>query len=171
MAQHGDELLPQFGSFPFVQQGRLADPQPFLHVQMEADQIGEQLEHADRLGFVQTGGPGVYGAQGAEEPPVRTVDRHRDIALETIHSRRRVAAENFILRDIIDDHKLAAVADLIANRGLNLQFTARLETERDLIAYSAGDPTIFGYPRHRRETQTRGAAHDFKNRRHGVDSP
>jgi hypothetical protein len=82
-----------------------------------------------------------------------------------------MAAENSVLRDVIDDHKLAAVADLIANRGFHPQFTAWRKTERNLVAHRAGDPAILGHPRHRRKTKARSAADDLKDRRHGIDFP
>src|SRR4051812_34833698 len=80
-----------------------------------------------------------------------------------------MAGESLILRNVVDDHKLVGLAYLVTNGGFHLKFAARLETERDLVANGAGDPTILGHPRHRRESQAGSAAHNLQDRRYGID--
>ena len=68
--------------------------QPLVRVEMEGDQLGEQLEHADRSpGCFSLRRPRIDRAQRAEELAVGQQDRHRDVALEAVHRRRVVAAE------------------------------------------------------------------------------
>jgi hypothetical protein len=108
-------------------------------------------------------------AQGSEEPAVGTAYRHRDIALEAVHLRRRMTAEIRILRDMVDHHELAAVADLITDGGLHLELAVWLEAERDVVLHRAGDPAILGDACNRREAHARRTAHDIEDERHDVD--
>lgn len=80
-----------------------------------------------------------------------------------------MAAIDLVLRHVVDDDGLAAVADFVADRRSDLEFAAGLETERDLVADGAGDPSVLRHPRNRRESHSRGTADDFKDRRDGVD--
>src|SRR4029079_9795122 len=100
--------------------------------------------HADDLRVLQFGRLRIDRTQRAEERTVATEDRHRDVALETVQVRRRVAAEIAVLRDVVDDDRIAAGADGIADCRLNLQLATGFQPERDLIAYRAGDPAILG---------------------------
>ncbi len=169
VAHDGDELLPQLRGLSLVQKGRLTELQALLCVEMEGNQIGKQLEHADCLRRVQASRSGVNGAQGTEEPPARAVYRHRNVALKAVLLRRWMVTEGLILRGVINDDVLAAVAELITDGGLYLEFAARMETERDLVTHGTGDPTMLGHSRHRGEAQPRRAAHDLKDLRDGVD--
>ena len=45
-----------------------------------------------------------------------------------------MGGEAGILGDVIDDHQLAAGADLVADRGAQLELAARLQAEGDLVA-------------------------------------
>src|SRR5918995_5346988 len=100
---------------------------------MKADQLGEQLEHADRLGIVQMRRTRVDGAEGAEEGAVRQDDRHREIALEAIERRGVMAAEGFVLGHVVDDDGLPGLADLVADRSLDLQLAAGLKSELNIV--------------------------------------
>ena len=64
----------------------------------------------------------------------------------------------------------AAVADLVADGGLDLQLAARLQPEFDLVAHRAGDPAILGDARDRGEAHAGGAADHLQDRGHGVES-
>src|SRR5260221_9173745 len=137
MAEDRDELLAQLGALPFRRERRLARAQAVLRGEVEADQAGEQLERPDCLGRVEASRPRVQAAQRPEELTVRTRDRHRDVALEPVHLRRRVAAEDLVVGDAVDDHGLAGVANLVADRGFDTKLAARLEAEGDFIAHRA----------------------------------
>ncbi len=66
---------------------------------------------------------------------------------------------------------LAAFADLVADRRLDLQLAARRQPESDIVAHAAGDPAILGDTRHRGEAHAGGAADDVEDRRHRIDPP
>ena len=51
-----------------------------------------------------------------------------------------MAAINFVFRDVVDDHTLASLANFVADRSFDLQFTARLETKIDLVEHRTRDP-------------------------------
>ncbi|HEY0567236.1 MAG TPA: hypothetical protein VGD13_03760 [Xanthobacteraceae bacterium] len=76
----------------------------------------------------------------------------------------------FILRHVIDDDRLAALSNFIADGGFDLQLTARLKTELNVIAYSARDPAIFGDARDSREAHAGDPAYNFQNSRHCIDA-
>ena len=80
-----------------------------------------------------------------------------------------MAAIGLVLSDMIDDHRLAMIADLVADRGFDLELAARLQAEGDLVAHRAGDPAVLGDPRDGGEAHAGGAADDFEDGRHRVD--
>ena len=85
-------------------------PARSLRVEVEGDQLGEQLEHADRSpGLSSCAGRGSIAQSVPKKRAVGQDDRHRDVALEAVHRRRVVAAERRVLGDVVDDHRLAAV--------------------------------------------------------------
>ncbi len=71
MPQDGNELVLQLRALTFVLECRLGAVQSFLPVEMQRDEIGKQLEHANRLEPVHPRWLGIDGAQCAEKPPVR----------------------------------------------------------------------------------------------------
>lgn len=73
-----------------------------------------------------------------------------------------------VVSRIIEHDALAAVADLVADRFLDLQLAARIEPELDPVFNLAGDPTAFGHPSDRREAHARRFA-DFAQ--DGVQPP
>ena len=137
-----------------------------MHVQMKDDQFGEQLEHAQHRGIVQRIGPGIDGAEGAEEGAIGHDDRHRNIALKAVHRRRGMAVKGAVLGDMIDHHQLAAGTDLVADGGLDLQFAAGLEAEGDIVLHRAAHPAIVGDPGDGGKAHAGGAADHFQNRVH-----
>jgi hypothetical protein len=67
---------------------------------------------------------------------------------------------------VIDDDGFPGLPDFVADGRLDLQFSARLETERDFIADAARYPAVLGNPRDRREAHAGRPAHHFEDRRH-----
>jgi hypothetical protein len=112
VAQHRNELFAQFRRLLLVRQPRLRLRVSVHGVEMRAAQFGEQLEHADGLGRVQLRRPRVDGAERAEHPPVAEEDRHRYIALESIHRGRVVTGKRDVVGDVLDHHGGVALADL-----------------------------------------------------------
>ena len=55
-------------------------------------------------------------------------------------------APGLLFRDVVDDHGLLALPDFVTDRGLDLQFATRLQSEVDFIKHATGDPTILGHP-------------------------
>ena len=169
VAEHRDELLLQFATLAFVREGRFTDRQPLLRIEMEPDQVGEQLERVDRFDGVQARRPRIDGAQRAKELTARQADWHRDVALESVLLRNRVFPEQFVVRDMVDDHELTALANLVAERGLDLKLAAGLQAEIDLVTHRARDPVILGNPGDRREPHAGGPADHFQDGRNHVD--
>ncbi len=169
MAEHRDELLAQLGCRAFADQARLARRQPLARIEMKRDQLGEQLEHADRLGIFQAVRLGIDGAQRAEEAAVLEEDRHRDVALEAVHRRRVMLAVERVLGDVIDRHRLAALAYLVADGGLDLELAAGLQAEPDFVVHRAADPPLFGDARDRGEPHAGDPADDIQDGRDGID--
>jgi hypothetical protein len=78
-------------------------------------------------------------------------------------------AVGIILCCIIDNDWLSTVTNLVADRGLNLEFAAGLESKGDLVAHGTGDPSMFSDAGHGSEAKTCRAAHDLKDAWYGVD--
>jgi hypothetical protein len=62
------------------------------------------------------------------------------------------------------------LADLVADRGLDLQLAAGLEAELNVVTDGAGDPPILGDPGYGGKAHPRNAAHDFKDGGHSIDA-
>lgn len=75
-----------------------------------------------------------------------------------------MSAPGFVLRDVVNNDGLAALADFMANCRFDIQFVARLQTELNLIADTAGDPAVLGHARNRREPHSRYAADNVEDR-------
>ena len=169
MAEHRDELVAQFGRLALAEQRGLAGREALPRVEVEADQVGEQPEHADRLGRPQLHRTRVDRAERSEKRSVGAQDGHRDVALKAIHRRCGMAAKSFVLRDVIDHDRVPAVSDLAADGGFHLQLSAGLQAEGDLVANRAGNPTIVGHARDRGESHAGRAADHFQDRRNHID--
>ena len=61
--------------------------------------------------------------------------------------------------DVVDDHAQATVANLVADRFLDLEFAARLQPELDLVEHLARYPAILRYPRDSGEAHVGHRAH------------
>src|SRR5687768_7591124 len=105
---------------------------------MKGDQLGKDFEHADGLRRVQPRRLGIDGAERAEKRAIRQQDRHRNIALQSVSRRRVMAAIRGVLRDIVDHHRLTVLPDLVADRGLDLQFVTRLDRKSTRLNSSHG---------------------------------
>jgi hypothetical protein len=170
MAQHRNELLAKLGGLALVQKARFAGGQPLTGTQVKTDQLGKQLEHADRLGVVQPCRARINGAEGAPEGAVGEDNRHRDVALEAVHRRGVMAAIRLILGDMVNDDLFPRLPDLMTDRSLELQFAPGPEAELDVIAHRASDPATLGHPGYGRKAHSGGAADNFQDGRHGSDA-
>ena len=168
VAEHGDELLAQFGGRLVVDERRLARRQPILGVEVEADQVGEEPKHADRRRIVEFGWARVDGAERAEKAAVAKSDRHGNVASEAVSGWRRMTAVDVMFRHVVDDHGLAIVADFAADRARDIELVAGLEAEIDLVEKRAGDPSVLRDPGDGREPHAGRLADDLE---HGGDSP
>ena len=72
-----------------------------------------------------------------------------------------------VFGDIINNDRLAALADFMADCGFNPKLTSRLQPEVDFIEHAAGNPAILGHTRHSRKPHPRGAAHYIEDRWNG----
>jgi hypothetical protein len=124
VAQHGNELLTQFGSLPLVQQRGLAESQPIDRVKMGRDQLRKQFEHAHDFRPRYLRRLRINGAKRSKERSILQNDRHRNIALKTVGRRRVMSAINRVLRDVVDDDRFEALPDLVADGGFDFQLTA-----------------------------------------------
>ena len=172
VAEHRDELLAQLRRRARVEQIGLRGREAMSGFEMERDQLGEQLEHADHARVLQLRRPRVDRAQRAVEAAVLQEDRHRDVALEAVHRRRVMLAEHLVLGDVVDHDRVARLAHLVADRGLDLEFAAGLQPERDLVVDRKADPALRRHARDRREAHAGDAAHhvqDCRDRRNRLD--
>src|ERR1700691_4963765 len=131
---------------------------------MFGDQLGKEPEHSDDLGCLQLGRARIEGAQGPKEGAVGEDDRHRNVTLKPVHRWRCMVAPILVLRDVVDDDRLPALSDFMADRAFDLQFTARLQSEVDVILHAASDPAVFGHAGDRREPHPSCAAHHVEDR-------
>jgi hypothetical protein len=81
-----------------------------------------------------------------------------------------MVTEGNILRGMIDDHHLPAVAYLVADRRGEFEFRAGLEPEIDFVPHRARCPTRVRDPRHRRKAQAGHPTNHIQNRRYGLDA-
>ena len=70
---------------------------------------------------------------------------------------------------MVDHRRLAAAADLVADGRFDLQFAARLQTERDIVAHGTRDPPVLGHARHRGKAHAGDPAHHIEHGRNNVD--
>ena len=165
VAEHRDELLAQQRRRARVEQVGLRGREAMSRLEMKGDQLGEQLEHADHAGVLQLRWPRIDRAQRAVEAAVLQEDRHRDVALEAVHRRRVVLAEHLVLGDVVDHHRIARLAHLMADRGVDLELAAGLEPERDLVVDGEANPALRRDARDRSEPHAGDAAHHVQDRR------
>ena len=78
-------------------------------------------------------------------------DRKRCVALEAVHHRRRVGPPLLVAGDVVDHDRPPAFTDVVADRRLDLELVAGIQSELDLVEHLAGDPPLVGDPRDRRE--------------------
>jgi len=74
-----------------------------------------------------------------------------------------VTAPSLIFGDIVDNDRLEALPDFMANRGVDLQFAAGRQTEVDLVQYATGNPTVLGDSGHGGESHAGYAAYNIKD--------
>src|SRR5688572_19504698 len=60
--------------------------------------------------------------------------------------------------NMVDDDRMAAFADVVANRLLDLELITGIEPELDLVEDLASNPPLLGHPRHRCKAHTGDAA-------------
>jgi hypothetical protein len=84
--------------------------------------------------------------------------------LKPVHRWGRVVAPTLVFRDVVDDDRLPTLSDFMADRAFDLQFTARLQSEVDVILHAASDPAVFGHAGDRRESHLSCAAHHIEDR-------
>ncbi len=76
-----------------------------------------------------------------------------------------MASVNGVLGHVVDDDRFAALPDLVAEGGLDLELAACFQSKVDVIAHAARDPSILGDARDRSETHARRATDDVEDRR------
>ena len=149
VAQHGDELVAQFCRHTGIVQVRFGPFGAFLHFQLRADQLAEQVQCLDHLLVLEHGRVRIDRAQGAEQGAVSAEDRYRNVALEAVQLGRGVVAEPGMDAGVAEDHRLVAMADLIAD-GFQYQFAAGA-SEVPLFVHGARH-LVSGHPRQRAQS-------------------
>lgn len=92
VAQHRDELLAQRGGGALAREILVRLVVICFDLELETEQCREGFEHG--LGLViERNRPRIEGAQVSDVALVLQEDRHRDVALERVHLRRRVLAD------------------------------------------------------------------------------
>ena len=71
---------------------------------------------------------------------------------------------------MVDDHRFARLADLIADGGRDLELAARDEAEGDLVEDAADDPAVLGDAGDSGEAHAGDAAHDVEDGGNGADA-
>src|ERR1700712_335632 len=170
MTENRDKLLAQFRRMALVQQRGFALCQFLECVQMTSDQFGKQIEGLDRFGIVETRRARIDRAERAEERSVRQDDRNGDVALKAVHRRGVVAAERLIFRDMIDNHRFVALANLVTDRRFDLQFAARLEAELNFVPSRAAYPSLLGDARDCGEAHAGRPADHIEDLWYGIDT-
>src|SRR5471032_1299577 len=74
-----------------------------------------------------------------------------------------------VFRDVVDHHRFAALPDLMADGGFDLEFPAGHKAKRDLVAHRATNPAVLGDACGGGEAHASGTAYHFKNARHRCD--
>ena len=74
-------------------------------------------------------------------------------------------AVDFVLRHIIDDDGIAALADFMADRRLDLKLAAWLQPECDFVFDTTHNPAVFGHPRDGGKAHARRATYYVKDGR------
>jgi hypothetical protein len=69
-----------------------------------------------------------------------------------------------VVAGVVEHHRLAAVADFVADRLVNFELAAGVEPELDPVLDQAGDPALLGHPRDRRKAHAGGVADAAQHR-------
>ena len=168
--QNCDELLVVFRLGALGLEGGFGYEEPPAGVKVLGDEFGEQPKHTDGPGSFHPGWTRVDRAQRPEERSVRENNRHRYIALESVHCRSRVVSPRLVFRDMVDCDGLPALADFMADRGFNPKLASKFQPEVDFIEHAIGDPAILGHTRHSGKPHTRSATYDIEGRGKGLYS-
>ena len=70
---------------------------------------------------------------------------------------------------MIDDNRFTALTNLVTDRGLDLEFAARLQTEMNVVENAASYPAILRDPGHGGKSHPGGPAHNIENSWNTVD--
>lgn len=125
MTKHRDELLSNDRELALLGKVDLRLNEIGIAIQILGNQLGEELEHAYRLGIVDLVRCWVDGTERSEKAAVATRDRDGDIASQAIDRRCVMVAVLEVVIDIVDDNKIVVLPDLVANRRPDFEFSAR----------------------------------------------
>ena len=111
----------------------------------------------------------VERAQGAEKLAARTVHRHRDVAFEAVHFRRRMVAVGGVRAGLVHHDRLVGGAHFAAQGGGDVERVAGLQAEADLVVHGAGGPGTGVDAGDADEAHAGGFGHHAQDGRHGAD--
>ncbi len=88
---------------------------PFIRLQLEGDQVGQDLQECDGA-FRQRGGLRIEGAEDAKMLPVATNQGNGDVALDPVELPGGVVCEARVFTRLRDDERRDRAADIISER-------------------------------------------------------
>lgn len=74
-----------------------------------------------------------------------------------------------MLGDVIDYHRLMGLADIVADRGFDLEFAPGFQAKCDFVLHAAGDPAVLSDAGHGCKAHSGDAADDVQNGGDGRD--
>lgn len=104
-----------------------------IAIQVGSNQLGEELEHADRLGIVDFVRCRVDGTERCEKTVVATDNGDRYITLQAIDRRRVVVAVLRAFVDVINDDEFVTLPDFVADGRLDLELPTSLEPKINIV--------------------------------------
>jgi|GEM_PF-1877238 len=97
----------------------------------------------------------------------RAIDRiRREAKREEKHKEALMLSDDPEPLGVIDDDRLPALPDFMADRAFNLQLATRLQTKVDFVKHAAGDPAVLSHAGDCGEPHPGCTAHNVKDRGH-----
>ena len=134
-----------------------------VEIELRSDQFPKEPNAIDDLRSIYFSRSRIDRAERAPDLSVRTPDRSRDVAPETIHARRWVVAKFGIRLDVIDDNEFAMVANLIADRRFDAKLAPFPEAEIDAVTNGTAQPPIAGHSGNRYKAHARDSGYSIQN--------
>ena len=140
-----------------------------VEIELRSDQLPKESNAIDDFRSIYFSRSRIDRTERTPDLSVRTLDRSRDVAPETIHARRWVIAKSGIRLDVIDDNQFAMFANLIADRRFDAKLAPFHKAEIDAVTNGTAQPSIARHSGDRYKAHARDSGYGIQNFRDSVE--